>query len=50
MSGVTIMVRNLPEDVKREFKALCAEKGETMQDEIVRLIEAAVEDNKDEGK
>ena len=50
MNDVTIMVRNLPEDIKREFKSQCAEKGKTMQDEIVRLIRAAIKDNKGKGK
>lgn len=34
-----MIIRNMPEALRREFKARCAAEGVPMQDKIVELIE-----------
>lgn len=38
----TMIVRNVPEDLHRAFKALCVQRGVSMNAEIVRLIRESV--------
>jgi hypothetical protein len=35
----TMFLRNIPPDVKRKFKSLCASQGITMNDQIVNIME-----------
>jgi len=37
---VTLILRNVPEMVRRELKAACARDGISMQDKILELITA----------
>jgi phage terminase Nu1 subunit (DNA packaging protein) len=38
-----ILLKDIPEDLKRKFKALCATRGKTMKEEILRLMKEEVE-------
>ena len=40
----SLMIRNIPEDVKRRFRLRAAASGRSMEEEGRRLIEAAVEE------
>ena len=37
------MLRNIPEDVHKDFKIMCVEKGVSMNAELLRLMKEAVE-------
>lgn len=37
------MVRDIPEDIHRDFKVMCVQKGVSMNAELLRLIREAVE-------
>ena len=39
---MTVNLRNVPDDIHREFKVLVARKGTTIKAEIVRLMQEAV--------
>jgi plasmid stability protein len=39
----TIMIKNVPEQLRNEFKAICARKGSTMSAEILKFIKQVVE-------
>jgi hypothetical protein len=39
----TLYLRNVPEDIKKHFKALCVLRGETITDEIIKLMREEVE-------
>ena len=41
-----INLRNIPDDLHRQFKLLCVEKGTAMTDEVIRLIREEVKRNK----
>ena len=43
---VTIIIRNIPRELKDRFKAACALKGKTMNDVIISLMEREVENQK----
>jgi len=38
-----LYLRNINEKIKRKFKALCAERGKTLREEIERLMQKEVE-------
>jgi phage terminase Nu1 subunit (DNA packaging protein) len=38
-----ILLKDVPENLKRKFKALCATRGKTMKEEILRLMKEEVE-------
>ena len=39
----TMHVRNVDENLKREFKALCVRRGKTISEEIQRLMKEELE-------
>ena len=41
-----MIIRKVPETLRREFKALCAKEGKSMQGKIIELISAAVAQKK----
>jgi hypothetical protein len=45
-----ILVRNIDEDLRRRFKAICAEEGTNMNAVILRLIARYVEKKEAEEK
>lgn len=42
---VAINVRDVPEDLRNRFKAVCANEGTSMQDAIQMLLRFAVQHN-----
>jgi plasmid stability protein len=38
-----IIIKDVPENLKREFKAICAIKGKSLKEEIIRLMRKEVE-------
>ena len=44
----TLYIRNVNEDLKREFKALCVIRGKTLTEEIQRLMREELERRKKE--
>jgi len=38
-----LYLRNINEQIKRKFKALCVERGKTLTEEIERLMQKEVE-------
>jgi len=38
MRKVNMNIRGIDENLKRKFKALCAERGKTLTEEIIRLM------------
>lgn len=41
----TLYIRQIPNDVKNNFKAHCAERGLSLQDGIIELMREAVSGN-----
>ena len=39
----TIIIKDIPDDIKREFKSLCVLKGETLREAFIRLMREEVE-------
>ena len=39
----TIIIKDVPEDLKREFKAICALRGKSLKDSIIELMRKEVE-------
>jgi hypothetical protein len=39
----TILVKDVPDELRNLFKAICAEEGKTMREGILRLMREAVE-------
>ena len=37
-----MIIRNVPEALRREFKALCAREGKSIQKKIIELMKSAV--------
>lgn len=37
-----MIIRQVPESIRREFKALCAREGKSMQEKIIELMSSAV--------
>ena len=42
----TIMIKNVPEKLRNEFKSLCILKGSTMSKEFIKFMEQMVEKEK----
>jgi hypothetical protein len=42
----TILKINIPEDIKRKFKSLCAAEGMSMRDKLVQLMIAEIDKSK----
>ena len=40
------MIRNIPDEIHKEFRIMCLEKGVSMNSELVRLMKQAVEEYK----
>jgi len=38
----SMIIRKVPEDLRRQFKALCAQEGVSQQDKIIALMREAV--------
>jgi hypothetical protein len=38
-----ILVKDIPDELRNHFKALCAEQGKTMRERIIELMREAVE-------
>ncbi|MBW8003385.1 MAG: copy number control protein [Planctomycetes bacterium] len=38
-----LIIRKIPEDLRNQFKALCASKGSNMREEIIKFMKQAVE-------
>ena len=39
----TILIRNVPNDLRKEFKLLCIQKNTNMTEELIRFIREEVE-------
>lgn len=39
----TITIKNVPEQLRNEFKAICFRKGSTMSKELLKFVEKVVE-------
>ncbi|MHA1782017.1 MAG: FitA-like ribbon-helix-helix domain-containing protein [Promethearchaeota archaeon] len=39
----TLIIRNIPDDVHKKFKIMCAEKDTSMNQEIIKLMKEAVD-------
>jgi plasmid stability protein len=39
-----MIIRQVPEALRREFKALCAREGKSMQEKIIELMREAVKE------
>jgi plasmid stability protein len=39
----TILIRDVPEELRRALKVLCVQRGTTMQAELLRLIKQEVD-------
>jgi phage terminase Nu1 subunit (DNA packaging protein) len=39
----TLIVKDIPDEVKNKFKAVCAERGKTIKEELIRLMKKEVE-------
>ena len=37
-----MIIRQVPESIRREFKSLCAREGKSMQEKIIELMSSAV--------
>jgi hypothetical protein len=42
----TILVKDVPDEVRNLFKAICAEQGKTMREGIIELLRRAIEDSR----
>ena len=42
-SMATLIVKNIPDEVRNLFKAVCAEKGKTIREELIRLMQEKIE-------
>ena len=42
----TLIVKDIPVEVKNKFKALCAGKGKTLKEELIRLMREAIENDR----
>ena len=40
---VTFLIRDIPDELKRKFKALCAERGITMKGAFIKYMREEVE-------
>ena len=38
-----LIIRNIPEELRNQFKSLCALKGSNMREEIIRFMKEEVE-------
>lgn len=38
----TIIIKDMPDELKRKFKAKCAENGFTLKEVLMRLMEASI--------
>jgi len=45
----TIIIKDVPEDVKRKFKSLCVLKGKTLREELIRLMKEEIEKSRKDG-
>ena len=41
-----MIIRNVPESLRREFKSRCAAEGKSMQNKVIELISASVKNKK----
>ena len=41
-----ILVKDVPDEVRNLFKALCAEQGKTMREGIIELMKRAIEEKR----
>ncbi len=41
-----ILVKDIPDELRNLFKALCAEQGKTMREEIIELMREVVENRR----
>jgi hypothetical protein len=39
---MTVINLKMPEDLRNKFKSICASKGETMRDTLLRFVEETV--------
>ena len=39
----TLIIKNVPDEIRREFKAICIRKATTMREEIIRFMTEVVE-------
>jgi plasmid stability protein len=39
----TMIIKRMPDELRNQFKAACAAKGKTMREELIRLMQEAVE-------
>ena len=37
------IIRNIPDDIHRDFKVMCAKKGVSINQELIRLMKEAVD-------
>jgi hypothetical protein len=45
-----ILVKNVPDEVRNRFKAVCAEQGKTMREGIIELMTDAIERRRTAGQ
>lgn len=43
----TLYIWDIPEDLKKDFKAKCAQKGQTMKNVIIEMMDDYVNDKND---
>lgn len=41
-----ILVKDVPDEVRNLFKAVCAEQGKTMREGIIELMKRAIDDSR----
>ncbi len=41
-----ILVKDVPDEVRNLFKAICAEQGKTMREGIIELMQRAIDDKR----
>jgi len=41
-----ILVKDVPDEVRNLFKAVCAEQGKTMREGIIELMKRAIDDRR----
>ena len=39
----TMIIKNMPDDIRKEFKILCLKRDTTMREELIRLMREEVE-------
>jgi hypothetical protein len=44
-----ILVKDVPDELRNHFKAMCAERGKTMREGIIELMRDAVESRRSTG-